>query len=42
MGHWENTNLQYDQLMYAATDAYVSVLKYRYMSNNIFTCYIKY
>lgn len=26
MGHWENTVLEYDQLMYASTDAYVSYL----------------
>lgn len=28
MGHWENTNLNYDQCMYAATDAYVSIIEY--------------
>lgn len=25
MGHWENTNLNKEQCMYAATDAYVSI-----------------
>lgn len=28
MGHWENVNLNYDQLLYAATDAYVSNITY--------------
>lgn len=28
LGHWENTNLDYNQCIYAATDAYVSMYLY--------------
>lgn len=34
MGHWENINLDQEQCMYAATDAYVSVFLLK-ISNNI-------
>lgn len=37
MGHWENISLDQNQCMYAATDAYVSINKWRIMSNNIFS-----
>jgi len=31
MGHWENTNLDQKQLMYAATDAYVSLFYFIFL-----------
>jgi len=31
MGHWENINLNRDQYMYAATDAYVSLILYEHL-----------
>lgn len=39
MGHWENTNLNKDQCMYAATDAFVSIFlkSIIYWSSNILT-----
>lgn len=31
MGHWENMNLHQDQCMYAATDAYISLILYEHL-----------